>query len=392
MCNLSAYRGAMVIGATRTPPLRILIWLMILISITYSHFAQDAPIPENDDLRNHPWQVFVDRDIDATGLDRLIFVDMLTGEQVNFDVYGERYTPFQRAVMFYDQLNQAVMLASPDGNLRQHPFVRLESAYRVDWVISDDNNRIAWTVTQINDQREFSTTTTVANIDGSQSQEVFSDGPRPDIRALPLGFDNEFDTLYFDVAHFDGLSNFTDFTLYAGVVALNLASGALTPLPDEQPANCLCGADLRDDTFLRLRLTPDLVSGFDFYAYNLETQSRQMIPALALRGYDIGGDILMSPDQTRAVYALAQVQNFGTPQQTNRMVFVLVNLEQMTQEELTVPLTTFVLPVAWTEDNSAIILTSPLSDGTWKINVNDGRLERIAESSYIGTLQTLGSG
>lgn len=363
--------------------------LMMLFFVTPSVMGQEDE-PRSDDIRNHPWQVFVRRDIDETGLDRLIFTDMLTGTQVNFDVYGERYTTLRRDVMFYDQLNRKVMLASPNGNLREHPFVNEAGAYRVDWVISDDLNRIAWTVTQINAENALSTVTYVANIDGSQSREVYTDGPRPDIRALPMGFDAEFNTLYMDIAHIDGITNFTHFTLYAGVVSIDLESGTVQALPDEQPANCLCGAELLDDTFLRLRLTPDLISGFDFYVYNLVSQRRDVIPALNLRGYDIGGDILIAPGGQYAVYALAQVQDFGTAQQRNRIWFVLVNLETMTQETLTEnAITTFVLPVAWTEDNSAIILTSPLTNGTWKINLNDGRLDRIAEATYIGTLQTV---
>jgi hypothetical protein len=67
-------------------------------------------------------------------------------------------------------------------------------------------------------------------------------------------------------------------------------------------------------------------------------------------------------------------------------VFVLVDLERMTQTALTDPITTFVEPLAWTEDNTAILLTSRQRDGTWKISLADRTLERIAEATYLGTL------
>jgi hypothetical protein len=63
---------------------------------------------------------------------------------------------------------------------------------------------------------------------------------------------------------------------------------------------------------------------------------------------------------------------------------MLVDLEAMTQKPLTDPITTFVEPLMWTEDNSAIIFTSRQRDGTWKINLADGRLDRVADATYMG--------
>ena len=51
---------------------------------------------------------------------------------------------------------------------------------------------------------------------------------------------------------------------------------------------------------------------------------------------------------------------------------------------LTEPITTYVQPVAWTEDNSAVIFTSPEQDGTWKVTLSDGTLDKVAEVTYVG--------
>jgi len=113
-----------------------------------------------------------------------------------------------------------------------------------------------------------------------------------------------------------------------------------------------------------------------------------VIPALRLTGYDTAGDVLIAPDGSRAVYALAQISSDATAATPIRSVFVLVDLVALTQDALTDPVATFVRPVEWTEDNSAIIFTSPTLDGTWKISLATGRLERIAEATYIGRLNT----
>jgi hypothetical protein len=160
-----------------------------------------------------------------------------------------------------------------------------------------------------------------------------------------------------------------------------LETGEQDYLPEEP--GCFCGAAIEAGLFLRLTLTEDL-SGFDMVVHNLTGRVEQAIPALALPNYTQAGDILIAPDGTRAVYALAQVRGFGSANESVRTVFVLVNLEDMTQTALTEPITTYVQPVAWTEDNSAVIFTSPEQDGTWKVYLSDGTLDKVAEATYVG--------
>jgi hypothetical protein len=183
----------------------------------------------------------------------------------------------------------------------------------------------------------------------------------------------------------DRVSEFTPFKLYAQLFELDLTTGQITLLPDEQ-GRCLCGAGLGDEHFLRLRLTEDL-QAFDLYIYNLAGEVHDTLPALRLNvDYDTGGDILLSPDGQLAVYALSKVTDFGLSSQSIRTTFVLVDLNMLTQAPLTQPIRTFVIPAAWTEDNSAILLTNPLQNGTWKINLADGGLEKIADATYLGRM------
>jgi len=333
-----------------------------------------------------PFQVFLDRNADEAGQDQLIFLNLVTGEETTTNVDGERFTTLNNSIMYLELGSRRVKIVTPDGQLRDHPFVQLRTGdTRIDWVLDDQGEKIAWTLARPTPTGEFLTDTFIANIDGSNQQLVFQEGPYPDVRALPLAFSRDDSTLYMDINHIDGISNFTPFELYAGIVAVDLATGEFTPLPDENPANCLCGADFQNDLLVRLRLG---TIGFDLHVYNLPGEFDNVIPALNQPNYTSAASVLTAPDATQAIYALARVNNFGSENQSIQTIFVLADLQAMTQETLTRPITTFVVPVEWTEDNSAVIFTSPLQDGTWKINLEDGRLQRIANVTYIGTINT----
>lgn len=358
------------------------IWLLFALLIV------SMPVYTQDNTSNHPWYVFVEDGIDSTGLDRLTFVDMLTGEEVTIDAYGERYTISGNTVMYFNYAQRRMMVAMPGGEVMEHPFIQLSASdYRVDWAIAADGSRIAWTYTFQDSIGHLETETWVANIDGTDERLVLSHRDEtPERRAMPLAFSPDFNTLYMDL-QFDGLSTFTPFNLYTHIFALDLSTGEMTFLPDE-PGNCICGAAIGSGQFLRLRLTNDFTA-FNLHTYDLDGAMDTVIEAIDLNTtYDTGGDILISPDGTQAVYALSRIANFGQPEQSIRTVFVRADLVTMQQQPLTpTPIRTFVIPAAWTEDNSAIIMVNPTQNGTWKINLSDGRLERIADATYIGQIR-----
>jgi hypothetical protein len=335
------------------------------------------------------YQVFLLRNVDETGLDRLIFVDVFTGEETTAEVSGERYTIAGNNVLFFDTSLRSVRLAAPNGTVRDHPFIRTDnSTYRIDWVLSQDNTLIAWTVTQGTSQALI-TYTTVADIDGVLPRQILIDGPLQGIRAMPIAFSDDQTLLYMDYQP-DGISDLTPFTQYAGIFSLNIPQDAAGQVgePNFLPGEpgCFCGGGIGAGWFLRLALTSDL-TGYNVRVYNILGGVEQVIPALPLRSYTQAGDFLISPDGTRAVYALAQVEGFGTANQTVTTVFALVDLQDMSQALLGDPITTFVHPIAWTEDNTGLIFTTPERDGTWKISVINGALTNIADATYIGTLR-----
>jgi len=335
------------------------------------------------DFDDHPVQVFIQRDIDPAGTDRLQFIDMLSGELASVDVFGERYTLFGRSVMFFDPSLNRVRLAIADGRVRNHPFVQpLETTRRLDWLVAGD--QIAWTMTEELANGQLRTRTTVANLDGGNPREVLTDGPRPGIRAMPVAFSADGSQLYMDYQP-DGIADFTPFPQFAGLFAVDVDGGEPVMLPGEP--GCFCGAGLGAGLLLRLELTDDL-SGYDVVVQHLNAGTSERIDALRLSNYTQAGDVIIAPDGSQAVYALAQVRDFGGPTQSVQTVFVLVDLRDKTQTTLTSPITTFVHPVAWTEDDTAVIFTSadPNLDGTWKIDLDDGRLSKVADATYLGVM------
>ena len=354
---------------------KIFLGLLFLVMVG-PLFAQDAI------STTHVWQVFLRRNA-AGGADTLTFVDIITGDTTPITLGGERYTLVGNSVMYYDRVANRVMLVYPDGQTSEHPFIQPGTeTRRVDWQLSADAKKIAWTLTE-GTPTALATLTSIANVDGTNVQEVLSDGPRNAIRALPVGFSPDYTTLYMDFQP-DGFADFTPMPQYAGLFGVDIASGKWDYLPDEP--SCFCGAGFGAGMLLRLKVSQDL-SGFDVHVYNLAGKIEQTIAAQSLRGYTQAGDVVISPDGRQAVYALAQVQNFGRADQSVRTVFMLVDMDLKTQTPLTQPITTFVEPHSWTEDDSAVLLTSRQQDGTWKINLSDGKLTRVADATYLGTVR-----
>ncbi len=137
--------------------------------------------------------------------------------------------------------------------------------------------------------------------------------------------------------------------------------------------------------FLRLALAENL-RGFDLNIVNLVNGARRRIPALRLANYTQGGSLLIAPDGSAAVYGLARVENFGTAEQTVETIFVFVDLLAVEQRALTDPQPTTLRPLLWTEANSAVVLTSDTENGTWKLDVATGEIERIASLTYLGRI------
>jgi hypothetical protein len=338
----------------------------------------------DDNTVRRTWQVFLQRNLQGSSEDRLTFVDVWTGDENRVTVSGERYTIAGDSVMYYDPGRNQVMIAVPDERPRPHPFIQPgPTTHRVDWLVSADGTRLVWTLTtRDGNSSALSTTTTIANLDGTDPQQVLLDGPRDGIRVLPVAFKSDNRVLYLDYQP-DGMSAFTTYPQYAGLFALDLDSGESEFLPGEP--GCFCGAGIGAGLFVRLTLGR---RGFDVVVRDLNAGIESTAAALNLTGFTQAGDVVIAPDGSYAVYALSQIPDFAAEDQSKETVIILVDLSTMTQTTLSEPLENPLHPTGWTGDNSAILLTSPERDGTWKIGLDDGELTRVAEATYLGLVHT----
>jgi hypothetical protein len=228
------------------------------------------------------------------------------------------------------------------------------------------------------------TLTQVATPDGTNQRVLFEDAVRGDgLRVLPIAFSVDNSALIMDF-HPDIISSFAPYDQYAGLFHLSLADGTITPMPDDD-SPCFCSATLRAGQLVRLSVTSDL-SGFDVLVFDLASGTRDKIDAIPLTDFTQAGNMLISPDGNRVVYAMSQVPNFSQSPNAVRTVLMSANLDTMEQEQLSDPITQYLRPVRWTEDNTAVLFVSPDRDGTWKINIDDGELTRVAEATFIGVL------
>lgn len=362
--------------------------IFVFVTITFLLMLVGMTDAQEDALSQatQAWEIYLERDVLPDSTDSLQFLNVLTGETNSLQIDGERYTLLPDSILFFDRNRNRVRQAFADGSTRNHDFIQIEGgARRVDWVISEDQRAAVWTLTY-GEGESMSTVTYVAQIDGSNRREILNDGPRSDgIRALPVAFTGDETSIVMD-AQPDGLSRFTAYAQYAGLFQVSLVPDTFSVqlLPGEP--DCFCGATIRADQFLRLSLTDD-ATGFNVLVHDLVRGSVETIPAMNLSNYTQAGDLLIAPDGRQAVYALSQIENFGAVNQSVRTVFVLVDLETMTQGALTQPITTYVHPIRWTEENTAVLFTSPQINGTWKISLEDGLLIKVADATYLGLLR-----
>jgi len=88
-----------------------------------------------------------------------------------------------------------------------------------------------------------------------------------------------------------------------------------------------------------------------------------------------------------AMPGMLPVINDFCVEQAVRTVFMRVNLLTLEQSPLSRPITSFVQPLKWTEDNTAILFTSDRQNGTWKIMMDSGQVVKVAAATYLGHLR-----
>lgn len=358
-----------------------LLWLIACLFLPAPAWAQDAALPETE---HASWDVFLRGSEDETALE-LVFINLLTGEVRQAGVMGERFTLLEDAVIYFDLAADQVMLALPDASIQPHPFIRKSAAARVDWVLSRDRRRIAWTEARRDDAGGWSTATYVSgrsSTDETDSRELLLDGPRANVRVLPVAFSALTDELILE-AQPDGIADYFAYRRYAALFALNLIDGEMRQLPDESA--CYCAAGFGESLLLRLPpLSDDSATAL---VYNLDGSGSMTIEGALPEGFKARGGALLSADDSLALYVLSQLPPPGDQAGEIRSLFVLADLQTAEQRLVSNPITGLARVLAWTDDNGAVLFTSDQLLGTWKLRLSDGKISELAPALYLGSLR-----
>ena len=123
----------------------------------------------------------------------MIFSDLLTGDvNIYYATQGERFAlvgGVAGGVIYFDREEGQVKLATPEDGPRDHPFIALNTGdYRVDWTVSSDGGRIAWTVSRQSADGQLISTIFHADAAGADIRHALTYGPRPGLRSGARGF------------------------------------------------------------------------------------------------------------------------------------------------------------------------------------------------------------
>ncbi len=322
------------------------------------------------------------------GLSRLFFIDPVTSEAITADVRGDRFTIVGDYVLYQDPVTQAMFRAWPDGRAEPHPFIQpAPETQRIDWVVSPNRQWIAWMLTNRVAGGQIQTITTLAHADGTAPRVILTDGPDAFLRAVPIALTDA--GLFFFDRQPQGVGGYFFYPQYASIYRLNTDAEAPTPelLPFEP--NCFCGAGISADGqfFARLERVSDR-GGYGLRLWDLAAGVDSFAPSLAV-AYEMAGAVLVAPGGRQAVYSLANnlaIDSAGSGRE--RFMLAVMDAESGTQRPVLynhflVPL----LPLAWTEDGSGVLLYNPRQDGTWKLILETGEVRQVAGATLVGVIE-----
>ncbi len=321
----------------------------------------------------------------SAGLSRVIFIDSVTGETVSADVEGGRFTIVGGYVL-YQQPNGTLFRLWPDGRTELHPFIQpAPETQQIDWVVSPDQNWIAWTLANRAGGGQVVTITTLARADGTEPRVLLMDGPDAFMRIRPLALTD--DGIFFFDRQPQGVGDYFFYSQYAAVHRLDPGSSEPRLLPFEP--NCFCGAGLSADGryFARLERVSE-TGGYDMRVWNLEAGLDSFAPSIPAP-YEIAGAVLVAPDGSRVVYSLANnltLDSAGSGRE--RFMLALVDVAAEEQRPLLFnPLLVPLLPMGWTDGGGSVLLYNPRQDGTWKLILETGEIRQVSGGTRIGMIR-----
>jgi len=350
-------------------------WLFLacLILLVLPPGSSQATAPGQTD-------VFVSYDSDS-GSYNIYFVDALSGLSTVVHVdNGWRFTLVGNYVLYEKPQTGSIMRANANGTVEPHPFIwRTPDVQAIHWVTSPDARAIAWV--------QISTTGVsqayVAWANGDDFRQLPITSPPTPLVLEPLALTNGITQFFYDTSHSaePGLS--TPFSYYENIGVYNISDEIFGTVPEEP--GCPCGAALTSDgrTFARL-VSNSGVGPFELHVWDLPTGASIEIPAPDLP-YRWAGDLILNSKGTLGVYSASD-----TNSNTAEALYALILVDMVTRQQYLVlrPGPVRYKPIAFIDDDGALLMVGVTDGATYKLNVVNGELQRVSDETYLGSFTT----
>ncbi len=362
--------------------MRTYLSICVLLAAALSVLGQDVARPG---LQRHTWDVFARRSAENPTHTDLIFINLLSGERTTIGAVGKQFTLTSSGVIYLDRQANQVKLAKADGIVRDHPYIHVSSdAHRADWIVSEDGDQIVWTISQIVSDGQLTTATWLADIAGAEIRELLVYGPRDGIHLLPIAFGENDSEIYME-AHVDGSEGLSPYARRTGLFALVLSADELHTRALPGDPHCFCAVGFGANRMLRLAPNRE-TGGLDVVVYPLDGGERQIIPALSRGNYRHGGNILLNAEGTQALYALSQAPDSAAENDEIRTVLIHVDISNGRQRIASSPIPDLARPLAFTDEDRAVLYTTRQSSLTYKLDLENGHQAEVADAVYLGQL------
>lgn len=302
----------------------------------------------------------------------------------------EEFTLTANGVIYRDPEGVEPRLIAPNGNVFDLSFIPQrtdQTLLRVEWVISPNGRTIAWAEMFFSDG--WQAALYVAQLDGSNLRTlppIPLTEARSYSRIAMLAVSNDGSRVFFDLEHPTEPRRPEDLFLdYQLVEAYIEQRQNYFHLPGEP--NCFCPASIAEDgrTLIRLERTASGV-GYEIRLVNLENNRERRIDAAADAQFTQAGDVLLSPSGTMILYTMGGVQGAPTDEPPT---FALIVADFATGEQRVVSSSSEqrLRAMGFIDRNTAVIVVDLRTQTTYKMSLDTGELEQVANLIWLGNLQ-----
>jgi hypothetical protein len=362
---------------------KILLVLLLVCLIRAEWTRAQSPIPID---------VFAEHNRSEESL-TLYFTNPISGLSTPVEIQGfapnllaiEELTLTPNGVLFKNPADRQVLLGTPDGRIIPHPFIPQQSQglVTVDWVLSPDQQSIAWVEVFPAADRWISNAY-LADIDGTTITPlplVPVSPTNPLGRMLPLAITNDRSLLFYDAAFPVEARTLTDyFPDYQDIGVYVVNRGAYERLPGEPVCPCGAGIGGGGRIFLRLSLRNP---GFNLTWWNLDSNTSQPIP-FERPAFAQAGDFLVPESEPIAFYT--QAENLETTDVNAPFALMMVNFTTRSQRVLLGSSPQRFRVMAVIDSGNVILMVDVYGGGTYKLNLVDGTLTLVSENTWLGTI------